>query len=223
MHRPVRTSSELRVLGRAGWVITGLALAIASASVLVLEGARPGSVASQRDGTDRPLFGLSLRSESTLIKQCEDAVASTQMRIAPTDDWRRLLHICQAQARFATARWPTDARAWLLDANVSALLGDVAWSSEALERSQQLAPFVQWLASRRLELAGDNPQGNYSYQRDILALLESDIGSRVVADLWLKGDAARRDRIEAAALESRPELQQHLLDKIRDLGPVASP
>ena len=224
MFPQVRTSEARRALARGGWIAAGMALAIASVPVLVLEGARPSNALSQSGGTERPLFGLSLRSASAVLKRCEDAIASADMRLRPTLEWRALLLSCQAQAGFATARWPTDARAWLLDANMSALLGEVPRFSMALERSQDLAPFVQWLASRRIALADSTgPQGGYSYLRDILALLESDIGSRVVADLWLKGDAARRERIEAAALESRADLQQRLLAKIRDLGPLASP
>jgi hypothetical protein len=148
---------------------------------------------------------------------CEQYLVRPATRVLPTPDWRAALETCQAQANLVTQRWPTDARAWLLFASTSRELGEAAGFAGALRQSQLLAPEVQWLAERRMKLADKTAYvGDYSYADDVLALLDSDIGARVVAASWVAGDGAQRARIASAAELAALPLRQRLLDKIRD-------
>lgn len=212
------------MLQQLGWSVAAIAmgaLSIATMSGEVRTEQLPIVSAKQPPGQ---LFGLSHRSATATLESCEEYLARPASRALPTPDWRGALEGCRAQANLVIERWPTDARAWLLVASASQELGDAAGLAEALRRSQLLAPQVQWLAERRLRLADKTGNvGDYSYDGDVLALLGSDIGARVIAASWLAGDAARRARIESAAELADAPLQQRLLDKIRALAGSTSP
>lgn len=195
------------------WAAAALAIAVLSVFTMAgeLRASRQVGIGPQ------PLFGLSHRSAASALERCELHLARPATRVLPTPEWRAALEACRDQARLVLRNWPTDARAWLLVATTSRDLGDEAAFVDALARAQLYAPAVQWLAERRLALADATADTrDYSFDADVLALLESDLGARVLATSWIDGNATRRDRIETAAERAAPALQQRLLDKIRE-------
>ncbi len=211
----MRGTTALHALG---WGTAALALGLLSIFAMSGELRMPRQVVASAGQTAEPLFGLSYRSATAALKACEEHLARPATRVLPTAEWRAVVEGCRAQAYLISGRWPTDARAQLLVAATSFDLDERQAFADALGRSQRLAPSVQWLAERRLVLAGKAEElGTYSYAADVAALLESDAGARVLARQWLAGDAARRARLESAAAEVDPALQQRLLDRIREL------
>lgn len=214
----------MAVLPPLGWGVAALVLAALSLVTMSGELRASRQAAMLPAASSEPFFGLSNRSATITLERCEDQLALPALRLQPTPAWRAALEACEAQAHFVITRWPTDARAWLLVATTTGELGDAAGSAAALERSRQLAPAVQWLAERRLTLADKAAVlPGYDYAADVLSLLDSDAGARVLAMAWVRGDAARRDRIEGAAEKAGPALQQRLLDKIREQTAAPSP
>lgn len=207
-------SAPLRSLG---WGAAALVLGTLSIIAMAGETRVPRQLTASSELPADPQFGLSHRSATAMLERCETYLARPATRLLPTPAWRAALEMCRTQARAVAERWPTDARAWLLVASTSGELEEPTTFADALLRSQEAAPAVQWLAQRRLALAdGAAATGDYSYAADVAALLESDIGARVLAATWVAGDAARRERIEAAAEAANPAMQQRLLDKIRE-------
>lgn len=204
-----------------GWGAAALVLGALSIAAMSGELRVPRQIAISSDVQAEPMFGLSHRSATAALARCEAHLARPAVRVRPTTEWHAALNTCRTQAQLVVERWPTDARAWLLVATTSEALDETATSSDALRRSQLLSPAVQWLAERRLLLANADA-GDYSYDADVLTLLDSDIGARVLAGFWVAGDDARRARIETAAEQAAPALQQRLLDKIRERAAASS-
>ena len=202
-----------------GWAAGAMAVAAVSILSMTAELRVPRQTDITRLASEQPLFGLSLRSAEALLTLCEEQLAETRIRLLPGNLWRGALVNCRSQAELVTSRWPTEARAWQMVAETSARLGEEARFGDAMQRSQVLAPAVQWLAQRRLTTADGYalPDG-HSYDADVRTLLASDIGARALARHWLSGDAARRERIEAGAATATPGHQARLLDRVRELA-----
>ena len=129
-----------------------------------------------------------------------------------------MLETCRAQADLVSQRWPTDARAWLLVAQTSFDLGEQERFSDALARSQQFAPAAQWLAERRLTLAGKAVDLGPTPMRPTVGPCSTAMSAPACwpASGWRGRGAAYP--IEASAEAADPALQQRLLDKIRELA-----
>jgi len=220
MHSPAPINSAASrgaaVLPSLGWIGAALVLCALSLVTMSEELRASRQAATLPEASGERSFGLSNRSATITLERCQAQLALPALRLQPTPAWHAALEACEAQARSVIARWPTDARAWLLVATTTGELGDAAGSADALERSRQLAPAVQWLAQRRLTLADKAAAlPGYDYAADVRSLLDSDAGASVLATEWVRGDGARRERIEAAAEKADAALQQRLLDKIR--------
>jgi len=156
-------------------------------------------------------------SKDDYFRSCLDIPKSLEGLLRPPVERRRLLAVCRDTARSVQAEMPTYALPYLVDADISAVLGEPFAS--ALERARQLAPHVHWQVDRRVVLSRaqaaklDNA-GRAGFEQDLEELFGSTEGRRVLAMHFLRWPDMR-ERLTSIA-ESAPEAaQRDFLAKVR--------
>jgi hypothetical protein len=207
------------------WLVMALGLVGLSAYGLVVE-TRTVTVSQLRAaaydgwGQDAERFGLSYRSRNATLTACQSYTDSLEALAQPTPRWQALLEACSGQTARILAGLPTSGRAWLLSASLAARQGDVEGLQTGLERSRRMAPHVHWQAAARSQLGDRNAEGREGaaaagYGADIVTLLDSDIGTRLLAQRWVRGDSSLRERITGAADTAEEGAQARLVEQIQ--------
>ncbi|HTJ57467.1 MAG TPA: hypothetical protein VL418_07895 [Devosiaceae bacterium] len=177
-----------------------------SGAALVLE-ARPFFATAEdiETLTDRlvaqPIVaGWSLDAERQVLNACVRAMKSAYGRILPRPERGNLTSHCLELAEQVVANNPSSAYAWYVEALAAAGDGNFTLLSDALMRSEQLAPNEEWLGTVRDELAEANldhltPDARAANDRDLAMLVSSMTGLAAIGARYIR-DPDFRERIK---------------------------
>lgn len=156
-------------------------------------------------------------SKDEYLRSCLDVPKSLDVLLRPATERSGLLAACRDTARAVQAEMPTYALPYLVEADVSAALGEPF--AVALERARDLAPHVHWLADRRVVLARArmaqlDDVGRAGFERDLAELFGSAEGRRALAMHYLRWPDMR-ERLTNLAEAASHEVQRDFLAKVR--------
>ena len=200
----------------AGLLFATVPEAISEASA-VLAALRPIPVRSTAIAERDQLPVTSYISKDEYFRSCLDVPKSLEGLLRPPAERTRLLHACRDMAPASQHEMPTYALPFLVDADVSAALGEPF--AAPLERARSLAPHVHWQVDRRVMLARQQADklddaGRAGFDRDLAELFGSAEGRRALAMHYLRWPDVRQ-RLTTMAETMPGDLQRDFLARVR--------
>ena len=153
--------------------------------------------------------GLSYRSKLLVLTDCNAALTSIGGATIAPQDRQAMFNHCAEMAQSIVEAAPTYSFAWFILAVAAEEGGDIARLSEALLRSQQTAPYQEWLALSRASLALDH-----------LDQLSTESAAALAEDIRVALVSRRGVTWAAQRYVLQPELRELLTD-IVELAPGA--
>ena len=153
--------------------------------------------------------GLSYRSKLLVLTDCNAALTSIAGATIEPDRRRAMFDHCAEMAASIVEEAPTYSFAWFILAVVAEERGDIARMSETLLRSQQTAPYQEWLALSRATLAFDH-----------LDHLTVEAAAALAEDIRVALVSRRGVTWAAQRYALQPELRERLTE-IVELAPAA--
>lgn len=163
--------------------------------------------------------GRSLLSKDMILRDCLDVARTIYARAQPTARRTEFLRRCDDEAKSISLAMPAYTYPWLVQASVAAELGRFDDFTKALHRATYTAPNAHWAAVRRIELAEANLDGLdreavVAYERDLRTLLDSDAGTRVLAQHYVRRPELQQ-QLTAIAETAPPELQRRFFNLVK--------
>jgi hypothetical protein len=135
-------------------------------------------------GMIEPAF--SPQSQQSYFYACRIALTSISGRAQPSATRQNIAAQCLANADQVAAASPDLAIAWYTGALAASIAGDWPGMNQRLRQAYLTAPFEQWVAELRIDLAEDNyshldPDLEALHNTDLHLLLSQDTGRRFLA------------------------------------------
>lgn len=209
-------TAVLLMIVSAGLLIATTPQLVGEADAL-LGALRPTSLRSAAIAERELVPATSYVSKDEYFRSCLDIPSSLDGLLRPPAERSRLLQACRETARAKQFEMPTYALPYLVDADVSAALGEPF--TTALAQARTLAPHVHWQTDRRVILAREQMEklddlGRAAFDSDLAELFGSAEGRRVLAMHFLRWPDLR-DRLTSLAEATPVDIQRDFLVKVR--------
>lgn len=207
----------------AGLLLAAFPEAISEANA-ILAALRPVPLRSAAIAERDQLPANSYISKDEYFRSCLDIPQSLEGLLRPPAERTRLLQACRDSARATQLDMPTYALPFLVEADISAALGEPF--AAVLERARSLAPHVHWQADRRVILARQqmdklDDAGRAGFHQDLAELFSSAEGRRALAMHYLRWPDLR-ETLTAMAETVPGDLQRDFLAKVKQQAGGAS-
>ncbi len=180
------------------WAALVISAIVMGCSAFVLVHEYPGVIFSQLKTGDMiarlaagPVIApvtmpLTWSGQNDVLEACILLQATLQMSLQPSDVKNNVLRACNDFGQHATARAPTVAIGYLVQAQTAAGLKDEAASNLALVRGQAFSPLEGWQALRRVDLGLQrlnllDPAARHALDQDLTFLMATGFGSAAIA------------------------------------------
>jgi len=211
-----KRTAVLLMIASAGLLLAAVPQAIGEAQAL-LASLRPAAMRSAAIAERDQVPANSYVSKDEYFRSCLDLPSSLEGLLSPPAERLRLLETCQDEARAIQGTMPTYALPFLVDAAVSAAMGQPF--AAALDKARTLAPHVHWQVDRRVILARaqmsrlDAAQ-RIAFENDLAELFGSAEGRRALAMHFLRWPDLR-ERLTALAETTPDVVQRDFLVKVK--------
>lgn len=167
------------------------------------------SILELRTGALKP--GLAISTQRDYLLKCSSALSSYDLLRETEDQQRALTDACQATANAMAAGQGANSLAWLVSAQLAARRSDYAAMNLGLRNSYATAPYEQWLASLRFDLAESylanlEPDVSASHVADIRLMATSNLARRRLVATYLNNESFKSRAIEI--IQTLPDDQQ---------------
>lgn len=160
------------------------------------------------------LPGLAIATQRQVLNSCYRLFyfsPSVEFLLSRDQERAEIATSCERLAGDAVAKNPLFSFGWMVRAMMAAHLGDTAVMNDSISRSQVAAPFEQWIAIPRVEIAENNLENlsadaARAHEADLRLLASNYTGLGVLATRYI-GDVASRERI-TAIVETLPAIEQ---------------
>ena len=171
------------------------------------------------DADDSTPAAISLSGQVGQLEGCDDALASINALLAPSETRESVAKVCLTLAEAILAQSPTMSVAHLVKASANTLMMNGSEASLALQASRAFAPNEGWLAARRLRTAFRGLQLGLdvmspAVEEDTKTVLASNRYYSVLVDFYFS-QPDKREWLTATLAEEDGRLQRRLLNAIR--------
>lgn len=172
------------------------------------------------------VIGISSFSHRVVLNGCLEATNSIYGRLQSAERRNAVIAHCRAEAADITERTPSNGFAWLMLARLAGLTGDITEMNRDLAMSRATAPFEQWVAELRVDLAENrladlSPENQAGNNEDLAMLVQTRRGIATIAHRYVREQDFRQritDIVETLPEEDQARFVDNVRAVARDAG-----